>query len=263
MDEFEISLLICTRNRADKLGHALGSVVAAMQPVATRKIEVVLVDNGSTDRTQDVIREWAASVPFPVSSIIESRPGLSAARNAGIRVAKGRLIAFTDDDCSLNIDYFSIILKLYENRTDITIRGGRVELGDPTDVPYTILLGEVRQRLQEGILPAGFVIGANLVIPADIFRRVGMFDERFGAGAKFKAAEESDLIYRAHRLGFQVEYVPELIVQHFHGRKEKSEVTKLSRGYMMGNGAMYGKHIKDDAIQRHIYWDLKRRCTAS
>ncbi len=253
----DFSILICTRNRADKLQNTLASVAAAIAHAPSLSVEVLLVDNGSTDNTSATIAQWAASVPFPVKNIFEKTPGLSAARNAGIRAATGNVVAFTDDDCTLNPDYLTTLARYYAADTTPTIRGGKVELGDPTDIPYTILLCPEPKKLQSPISPSGFIIGANMAIPQSVLHSTGFFDERFGAGAPFKAGEESDYIYRAYRAGTPVEYVPDLIVQHFHGRKDKAAIHQLSQGYFLGGGAMFAKHLTDRFLLRHLYWDIK------
>lgn len=253
----DFSILICTRNRADKLKNTLDSLVAAIANLPGRNVELVLVNNNSTDHTAQVIDGWAKTVSFPVQNILEKKPGLSAARNAGIRAAKGTIVAFTDDDCTLNPDYLQVLTRYYDADKEPVIRGGRVELGDPTDIAFTILLGTEKKRLQSPMAVPGFIIGANMAIPATILKQTGWFDERFGAGAMYKAGEESDYIYRAYRAGVPVEYVPDLIIQHFHGRKDKAAIAALSTGYFLGGGAMYAKHITDTLLLRHLYWDLK------
>jgi len=232
-------------------------VSIAIEHVTGTLVEVVVVDNGSSDHSKAVIGDWSKTASFPVETIYEATPGLSRARNAGIAKAKGKTIVFTDDDCTLNPDYLVVLSNYLAHDQMPVIRGGKVMLGDPTDLPFTILLGDEAKRLRDPMYPPGFIIGANMVIPRSIIEQIGLFDERFGAGAIFKAGEESDFIYRAYRAGIPVEYVPDLIVQHFHGRKDKATVAHLSLGYYIGGGAMYAKYISDRVLLRHLYWDIK------
>jgi len=71
------------------------------------------------------------------------------------------------------------------------------------------------------------------------------------------AGEETDYIYRAHRAGIPVEYVPDMIVRHFHGRKDRASITRLNDGYNIAGGALYAKHIRDATLLRHFYWNWK------
>jgi GT2 family glycosyltransferase len=239
------------------LANTLVSLSLAIENVPGTSVEVVVVDNGSVDNTQTVINDWSKRVRFPVQNILEHKPGLSAARNAGIAKANGTVCVFTDDDCTLNSDYLVILNKYLAQDRQPVIRGGKVLLGDPTDLPFTILLGDQAKQLSTPFYPPGFIIGANMVIPREAIQLVGLFDERFGAGTVFKAGEETDYVYRAYRAGVAVEYVPDLIVHHFHGRKDKAAIAFLCQGYFLANGALYAKHFYDTWQLRHFYWDLR------
>ena len=236
---------------------ALTSIADAVRYVPDMAVEVVLVDNGSTDDTQTIIQSWAQLVPFPVKPVYQARKGLALARNTGIAASKGAILVFTDDDCILNDDYLIRLRAHYAQDHTPVIRGGRVELGDPTDQPFTILLGDLPARMTDVSFPGGFIIGANMTMTREVCERLGPFDTRFGAGAVFMAGEETDYVYRAHRARIPVEYVPDMIVKHFHGRKDKSSIAHLSYGYDIANGALYAKYIRDGRLLRHFYWNCK------
>jgi glycosyltransferase involved in cell wall biosynthesis len=247
----DVTIIICTRNRAASLPRALRSVAAAAQ-THHGAVDLLIVDNASTDGTRAVIDEWAATAPLPVRVIEQPRRGLAAARNAGIDAATGRLLAFTDDDCALGASYIDDLLRRYRDDSAPVIRGGRVELGDPEDLPCTIKVSERAERMTAHSHPGLLILGCNMVIPRAVTRTIGYFDERFGAGARFRAAEETDYIYRAYRAGIAVEYVPDMVVRHFHGRRTHEEIRKLSVSYFLGNGALYAKHFS--ATFAHHSW---------
>ncbi|MGH6684274.1 MAG: glycosyltransferase family 2 protein, partial [Pseudolabrys sp.] len=92
-----MSLIICTKNRAAQLDVCLKELAAALPPPC--EMEVILVDNGSTDATAGVIAQFAAASPFKVSRAYVGKPGLGLARNAGLAAAHGEWLLFTDDDC--------------------------------------------------------------------------------------------------------------------------------------------------------------------
>jgi len=248
----DITIIICTRNRAASLLRALSSVAAAAQSHGGA-VDLLIVDNGSTDDTRAVIAEWAATAPLPVQVIDQPRRGLAAARNAGIVAATGRLLAFTDDDCALAASYIDDLLCRYRGDTSPVIRGGRVELGDPEDMPYTIKVSDQPGRMTADTHPGLLILGCNMVIPRAVTQTIGCFDERFGAGARFHASEETDYIYRAYRAGIAVEYVPDMVVRHFHGRRTYEDIAKLSAAYFVGNGALYAKHFRNAAFVHHLW----------
>lgn len=257
-----ISVIVCTRNRAKSLESTLKSIELAVAEAKDLDIEAVIVDNGSTDETQDVLRHWAKQVSFPVFTPLENRQGLSHARNTGISTATGILLAFTDDDCRLSPDYFLVLDRYYRNDEYPIMRGGRVELGDSSDLPIGIKLDPKVHRMTHIDHPGNFIIGANMILHRQIIERVGVFDTRFGAGAAFIAAEETDYIYRCYINGVTVEYVPDLTVYHFHGRKDIASVARLNHGYHVGGGALYAKYFSRWHLLRHFYWDTRKWITS-
>src|SRR6476620_7911729 len=97
MAELAASVIVCTRNRANYLTRFLESLLSQE---CSERFEVVIVDNGSTDETPELIKEWCSQHTH-FRSVLESRIGLSSAKNAGARSAQGHLLVFTDDDVLL------------------------------------------------------------------------------------------------------------------------------------------------------------------
>lgn len=237
-----VSLIICTRNRADRLHGSLGAIARTIEAAPDVAVEVLLVDNGSTDATAQVIDEWAATVPFPVRKLFEARRGLAHARNRALGCAAGRIVAMTDDDCEPAADYLRSLADSFAGDAAPKVKGGRILLGDPEDLPVTIK-DDVREAVYSGFRPGGFIMGANLAFDRAVLERIGPFDVRFGAGTLLKSAEDTDFIFRAYKAGFGVEYDPSIVVSHFHGRRKQSESIDLYRGYFLGDGALYAKHL--------------------
>ena len=103
----------------------------------------------------------------------------------------------TDDDCVLEKDYFLKVAQCFHYDRNNAIVGGRILLGDPRDLPVTIKLENHPMIANPRSFPGGFVMGANLAMTADVIDKVGLFDVRFGAGAPFVAAEDTDFLFRA------------------------------------------------------------------
>lgn len=255
MNPPDISLLVCTRDRADSLAATLASITRAVTQAGALTIEVVLVDNGSHDATPQVLAGWAAAQGFPVHLLHEPRPGLARARNRALAAAYGRIVAMTDDDCVLHTGYFPGLARAFAGG-EPAIVGGRILLGDPADLMVTVKLEDHPMEAPAGGFPGGFVMGANLAFTADVGARVGPFDERFGAGAPFVAAEDTDFLFRAQRLGIPLRYDPGFVVDHHHGRRLVAEETRLLAGYGYGDGALYAKHWRDPRTWRAILRDV-------
>ncbi|MGX5827863.1 glycosyltransferase family 2 protein [Mesorhizobium sp. 43Arga] len=251
----EVSFIICTRNRIAVLEACIKSVQAACRAHAGFAAELVVVDNGSSDRTAERLASIAAVSDIPFTPICEPRPGLAAARNAGLRRARGRVLVFVDDDCAVHRDYLADLERHYSSGEQGLIRGGRVELGDPRDLPFTIKRSPVRERLTRDIHPGGFVLGCNMTMHRDVAARIGYFDERFGAGGPLRSAEDTDYLVRAVLLGIPVEYVPDMTIFHHHGRRDRKAIEKLHRDYSLGNGGLCLKHVRHAPwLLRHFYW---------
>ena len=79
-----------------------------------------------------------------------------------------------------------------------------------------------------------------------VLDEVGEFDTKFGAGTKIASGEDTDFLYRAYKQGFKILYSPEVLLYHNHGRKTEAQARSSSRGYALGRGAFYCKHIGKD-----------------
>jgi len=253
----DVSVVICTRNRAHALHATLESVAVAARICSSAKTELVIVDNASSDDTEAVVSAWAETAGLQVTLVREARKGLAAARNAGIRAAHGALLAFTDDDCRLAPHYLCTLLELSARDPGMVVRGGRVDLGDPADLPFTIKTDPIPATYDGGRHPGGFIHGCNMAMTSATFDRIGEFDERFGAGAPCEAGEDTDYLYRAFLAGIPVEYAPSLVVAHHHGRRSHAEIAKLNGIYARGNGALYLKYARHWHLLRNFAWDLK------
>jgi len=94
----DVSVVIATKDRANFLGRALESL-ARQGPAPA--FEVLVVDNGSSDGTPELVRERSAAAPFALRLLSVPQPNRSAARNAGVRAALGAIVVFVDDDVYL------------------------------------------------------------------------------------------------------------------------------------------------------------------
>ena len=263
----KLSVIIATRNRAHAIARCLDSIAAAFGRASPLDAEIVVVDNGSTDGTAEVIGAWVRASSVPVRALSEPRTGKSRALNRALREARGDLLAFTDDDCRMHHEYVNDLLRHDANDTGLVLRGGRTELGDPGDLPFTIATSTTPKRWSlaansarhENLADA--VAGCNMSMRRGLVERLGPFDEDFGPGARIGSGEDTDYLFRAYLAGATIEYVPDMTVFHHHGRKTKDDGRALFRRYMIGTGALNMKYIlKHPNLCRQTYWDLKHVC---
>ena len=121
----ESSVVVCTRNRAPLLEKTLESL--ATQTLDHSHFEVLIVDNASTDSTSDVAARWQAARRFTCRYVLEERVGLNHARNRGVREARGRVIAFIDDDARAEEEWLDRLLRALEEERVCGV-GGRIKL---------------------------------------------------------------------------------------------------------------------------------------
>jgi glycosyltransferase involved in cell wall biosynthesis len=260
----KISVIVCTKDRVSALLQCLGSIDKAARNALLKDAEIVVLDNGSIDHTSVDVRAWAAGSYLPVVLEFEARPGLAVARNRGVGVARGDFFVMVDDDCNLQEDYFVELLRLYSDTNELVLRGGRVELGDSQDLPLTIKTETAARRWHPDIASArtenlgNCFFGCNFLLSRAVYARLGPFDENLGAGCLIPSGEDADYIFRAYEAGMALEYVPNLVVFHHHGRRTAEQARKLLRNYMIGSGALYTKHFfKCPSLCLQAKWDLR------
>ena len=251
------SVILCTRNRADDLAAALAALGRLEQPPGC-EVEVVVVDNASTDHTARVVQEARAALPFPLLAPREEERGLGAARNCGLRCASGDIIVFTDDDCIVARDWLTRIVAHFIGEDPPGLLGGRVELFNPAHLPLTLLTSTTPHELLPHEHPGGVLLGCNMAFHRKVLDAIGAFDPRFGAGTPLRGAEDQDFIQRAQRAGFTVRYEPDVVVHHNHGRTKPEDEIGLMEGYAYSDGACLMKHILggDGLALRLFYWRL-------
>jgi GT2 family glycosyltransferase len=218
----------------------------------------VVVDNGSTDGTSDLLRVFAENAPFRVVLVHEPRPGLSVARNAGIARATGEVIAFTDDDCYVESDFLLKMLEVFEDRS-VGFMGGRILLYDDTDAPITIRPENHSYFIKPySFIKPGQLHGANMAARRSLLVELDGFDPELGVGGRFHACEETDFQARASQKGATGAYDPRPLLWHHHGRKPGRSYNKLKKGYDYGRGAYYAKFILDPQTRtlflKSWYW---------
>src|SRR5579864_5913338 len=119
----EISVIICTRDRAAQLASVLATACALKVPEGL-SWELCVVDNGSSDSTPQVVREFSETLP--IRYIREDVPGLSNARNRGVDEARGRYICWTDDDVEIDPEWLSAYAEAFRRHPDAAVFGGRI-----------------------------------------------------------------------------------------------------------------------------------------
>ena len=186
-----VSIVICTKNRQDALEtYALPSI----EKLDYSNFEVVVVDDASTDGTQEFLRHYQAGA-FPLRTVRNQRSrGLCHARNVGLSHCSGEFIAFIDDDCAVASDWLNGLVSAY-SEDNIAVVGGVSLKGDSEEI-------YINDR---------HAWGCNMSFRAAIFRRF-----RFDAGLKYSHyADETDLIGRIIEHGYKRIVTPMAMARHY------------------------------------------------
>ncbi len=217
-----LTAIICTYNRAKYIGGLLESV--AKNDLAKSAYEIVLVDNNSTDNTREICEVFAkAHKDVQFRYVLEPEQGLSAARNKGIKEAKGDVIVYIDDDALVDTDYLRTYAEWFEAHPETMACGGPIEplyeTKEPSWMtPYTKALltawmnyGDKVREYPKGRYPGG----GNAAYRKEVFDKVGLFNTALGRkGGNLMGSEEKDIFDKMHSLGMQVLYLPTPILHH-------------------------------------------------
>jgi GT2 family glycosyltransferase len=253
----DISIVVCTQNRAAMLHGALGS----LYDLATDgqfSYEIVVVDNASTDDTPQVVAAAANESKNTLRGVHEPLKGIVPARNRGIREAQGQWIAFFDDDQLADSRWLA---ELYRGALAQQVRvvGGSVHLTFPGGCDRTLhpavrmLLGEAvfghEQRPYGGRLTPGC---GNLMIERSVFAQVGVF-ERTVSGR----GEDTDLFSRIECAGISAWYLPSAIVHHLTPPERLETAYLLSLARRMGEGVAQRQFTTHGTGRFALLWAAK------
>jgi glycosyltransferase involved in cell wall biosynthesis len=230
VETIDVSIVVPAYNAAATIEQCIESL--QNQQATHLSYEIIVVDNNSTDDTPIRIRKYP-----DVIYQFEARQGASSARNKGIDVARGRIIAFTDADCVATEGWLQQMVACLDNN-DCDVCGGAIR---PVSVASEIeRFGEawfwpIEKIIAGELFHYPFVITANAAYRKTIIDEVGGFDSRFPVAGY----EDTDLGWRSYFAGARFCHEPDAIVMHHHR-------TTLRGLYYMGYKGAFGREILID-----------------
>lgn len=257
-----VSIVLCTRNRPDGARRTVESLLALRH----RDLEVIVVDNAPDDESTRVLVERLSERDPRVRYTREPRAGLSRARNRGLSVATGEIVAFTDDDVSVDPLWVHGLLRGLDREPDIACVTGLVasaSLRRPAEQYFDRRVwwssscaprqfGAQRTEQDSPLHPytAGiFGTGANFAARATVLRELGGFDECLGAGSPTRGGEDLDLFVRLLNAGHRLAYEPSALVWHEH-RVDDGSLRRQMHAYGMGLTAYLTKQLLTPGSRR-------------
>lgn len=224
----KVSVVIATYNGARTLRQCLESLQRLRYP----NYEIIVVDDGSTDATGDILADFPA-----VRVVRQANLGLSAARNAGIAIADGEIVAFTDADCFADADWLYHLVATMRREGLAGVGGPNLTPEEPGLVAQSIALapGHATHVLIDQC-EAEHVPGCNMAFRRDVLLELGGFDPVFR-----KAGDDVDIIWRLRDRGYKMGFSSAAFVWH-HRRPTIQSYLKQQIGYGEAESLLLRKH---------------------
>lgn len=246
-----ISVLICTYNRSGLLTDTLAALQRCTQPAGIA-VDVVVVDNRSTDDTRASVERAALSAPMPIRYTEERQPGKAFALNHGLTVVSGDIVALTDDDVIPCPGWLERIASAFQQQP-ITFAFGRIVPRWPSPRPNAAaLIGPHQEiwgpfglvdygpdvtpyrpeRIHEQRLP----MGANVAFRRDVLLRAGGWRSDLGKpDGSLIQGEDHEIMLRLWHLGlYEGLYDPEMAVAHYI--RPETATRQYFRRWFFSNG---------------------------
>lgn len=235
----KVTAIVITYNAIDDLKECLKS----LERQDYKDLEIIVVNDASTDETEDFLTDYKSRINNKVIVINnETNQGVAGARNVGIKLASGDIIAFTDADCIVDKSWISELVKGYINK-NIAVVGGSISDGPLNNIWELSEKGHDFVASQEGYVP--FIKGCNMSFRSDVLKTF-MFNTEIKYG--YEEILLSDFLID---IGFKIYFRPQSIVWHKHRRdfislsKQKYQRGKSSVWYLMKRNKffMYKRHF--------------------
>jgi len=215
-----ISVIVIARNEEKCILECLHSLSAQDYP--TEHFEIVVVDNASTDRTRDIVREFIST--FPTARLVENpKLGVASNRNAGVLAAKHETIAFIDADCQAKPNWLSTLERAFTEETEkdpsvVAVGGPNVAPDDTTLFRRVVAVattnywghhGSVQAMKPDVRLDVDHLPTLNVMYDRQRVIDVGLFDETQG-----NISEDVDMSHRLRGKGYRLVFEPNATVTH-------------------------------------------------
>ncbi|WXG40227.1 MAG: glycosyltransferase [Candidatus Freyarchaeum deiterrae] len=245
------SVVILTFNRKD---HVLDCVESVIHQNFKGDYEIIVIDNWSEDGSFEALKSKFSG--FSNVKIVRpsKRIGIAAARNYGLKIAAGDIVAFVDDDCITTKSWLKEIISAFEDEV-VGCVGGKISL---------LMVGVEKPRwlgkdvygilgitnLGEKSKDIYFPIGGNLAIRKDLALKIGGFKEQLGPHGVKVFGEEISISNRVRDSGHRVVYAPKAEVLHKVWRDRIEIENMLKRAYMIsvGDYYLYGRNLSKTII---------------
>lgn len=245
-----LSIIVCTYNRKSFAKLCLESIIKQVNLNTEKKIEIILIDNNSSDNTNQIIEELKNS--YEITYHLEKNQGISFARNKGIELSKGEFIAFVDDDAVINDGWLDALINAIKTIPTVCFGGPiypKFESECPKwiDQSYFIRSYKKTDGFINNITARTGFAGGNMCIHKSVFKKVGTFNISLGMkGNSLGLGEEPEFFYRIFK-SYQDKKLYNLnmmSITHFEAN-QKTEKKYLKERIVLSGLQFSFKNIKE------------------
>jgi GT2 family glycosyltransferase len=223
-----VSVVVCAYNAERTMEPCLASLETLDYP----DYEVVVVNDGSTDRTLEIAERFAFC-----RIISQPNMGLSAARNVGAEAATGEIVAYTDSDCVADPDWLTYLVARMETGNLAACGGPNFPPPEDSLVPAAVAVspgGPTHVLISDEV--AEHIAGCNMAFRRDALLALGGFDPIYRA-----AGDDVDICWRFQDAGHAIGFSPAAVVWHFRRNTVRAYINQ-QRGYGKAEALVYAKH---------------------
>ena len=270
-----ISIIIPTYNRAKSLDATLQSIHTVLSVSRFKNVEVLIIDNGSTDDTKEISMKWVTKINT-CKYIYETVPGLLSGRHRGAAEAKGEILCFVDDDVVLSPTWIDAIAETMYAKPDIQLMTGPIlpkfETAAPewinyfwSPAPYggkaCIWLSLLHFDKKEQLVNANYIWGLNFTIRKITFHSLGGFhpDNIPKSLQHFQGDGETGLTIKANEKNCKAWYHPDAMLYHQVATSRLTYEYFDQRAFYQGVGNSYTAIRKLNGHYKNDFDTLKRK----
>jgi glycosyltransferase involved in cell wall biosynthesis len=258
VSEPQVSVVIPTYNRSALLRDAVNSV---LRQECDCTFEIVIVDNNSKDDTKAVVQSLIEEHPGKLNYVVETKQGNAHARNCGVKTAKADIIAFVDDDVTVESSWLQSLMDALKSHPELSFVGGSV-LPEWNEAPPSWVTSDHWAPLAlldygpnefpiSASNPRG-LLTANIAFRKNVFEEVGMFSPDLQrVNNSIGSMEDHEFLLRVCRAGKVGMYLPSMITK---APVDTGRLTKeYHRRWHTGHGHFYAV-MKDEEWERSKFY---------
>lgn len=263
----KFSVIFCTYNREKYIYNAMKSI--AEQDFSYTDYEIVLINNNSTDSTENICNRFREDYPqVRFRYFIETNQGLSYARNRGVKESRGDILVFVDDDATVFESYLPSINIFFDAYPEVNACGGPIVPVYEVEKPKW--LSHYTEQLLGGALYEGDKVkpfrngkypgGGNSAFRKEVFEKYGLFNVELGRkGTGLIGAEEKDLYDRLIRGSEQFYYLPQMGIYHYIPEKKLTKAHFRELTYSIGKSEQIRtKGVSPKAYRNRVLAECKK-----